>query len=54
MRWVLTQINMKQTFTKYLPCARPLATYKTTTVTTKHSPCPHGALEPYMLELSVL
>lgn len=27
MRWILNQINMKQTFIKYLPCARFCTTY---------------------------
>lgn len=42
MRYTLNQINKKQTFIKYLPCARPWTIY-TKTTTSRHGPCPHGA-----------
>lgn len=42
MRWIFNQINIKQTFIKYLPCAR-LWTICTKTTKRRHGPCPHGA-----------
>lgn len=47
MRWIFNQINMKQTFIKYLPCARLWTIYtktiKNNKIKTRPGPCPRGA-----------